>query len=88
LGGTNPPVPDGEPAPSDPPASATRAVEVYVNDVLQKVLFAGLTPYFSGLFQVNFELKPETPVLGPDSNYLWLKVTDVESPRLLISLSQ
>jgi len=86
LGGTSPEVPAGEPAPADPPARTWRPVEVYINGVPQKVLFSGLAPFFSGLYQVNFELSRETPVLA--ENHLWLKVADAESPHLLISLSQ
>ena len=85
FGGTSPEIRDGEPAPADPLAWTWRPVEVYVNDVPQKVLFSGLAPFYSGLYQVNFELKPETPILA--ENRVWLKVAEVESPHLLISLS-
>ncbi|HPQ14968.1 MAG TPA: hypothetical protein PLP04_07060, partial [Bryobacteraceae bacterium] len=87
LGTTTPRVEDGQPAPVDPLATADFPVEVYVNGVRQPVSFAGLAPGFSGLFQVNFTLDGSTPVRPGDENTVWLRVKDVESPRLAISIA-
>ena len=39
----------------------TARVEVFINGVPCNVLFAGLTPDFVGLYQVNFEIPSELP---------------------------
>ena len=87
LGPTDPVVADGDPAPLSPLAQTVYGVEVYVNDVLQKVMFSGLTPYFSGLFQVNFTLDPSTPIHTSDDNQLWLRQNGTESSRATISIT-
>ncbi len=87
LGTTTPQVQDGQPAPSDKLAVTDNTVEVYVNDVRQQVSFSGLAPGFSGLYQVNFTLDNSTPVKPADGNQVWLRVKDVESPRLTISIA-
>jgi uncharacterized protein (TIGR03437 family) len=86
LGTTDPQVPDGEAAPADPLPKVKHEVEVYINDVRQKVLYAGLTPGQVGVYQVNFVLDPATPVLPEDTNRIWLRVREEESAKLVISL--
>jgi uncharacterized protein (TIGR03437 family) len=82
LGPTTPGVPDGQAAPTDPLAVTSNNVDVYVNGTQQKVLFAGLAPTTSGLYQVNFTLDPATPLSA--NNVIWLRVKGVESPHLPI----
>ncbi|MBK5293157.1 MAG: hypothetical protein JJE04_15975 [Acidobacteriia bacterium] len=58
LGGTNPPVPTGLLTPAIQ-ASATDPVTVEIDGRPAPVFFAGLTPGFIGLYQVNFEVPPD-----------------------------
>ena len=53
LGATNPVVPSGQPAPGNPPALVTAAVEARIGGQPAAVQFAGLAPGFVGLYQVN-----------------------------------
>lgn len=87
LGPTNPPVPDGQPSPSDVPAVTVRQVRVFINDTAQNVLFSGLTPGLAGLFQVNFTLDPATPVNDGDNNFVRLSVNGFDSPPVVISIA-
>ena len=86
LGPTDPAVPDGQAAPASP-ARTSRSVAVYINDVRQETLFAGLVPAFAGLYQVNFALDEHTPINPDDGNFIRLNVNNFESPRVRISLS-
>jgi uncharacterized protein (TIGR03437 family) len=57
MGATNPAVKSGSPAPSSPPfAEVTVAPTVTLNGQAATVQFAGLTPGFVGLYQVNFQV--------------------------------
>ncbi len=47
--------------PSDRLFRVTTPVEVFINGVPCNVLFAGLTPDFVGLYQVNFEIPSDLP---------------------------
>jgi uncharacterized protein (TIGR03437 family) len=87
LGATNPGVADGAPAPVSPLSRAAANVEVFVNGVPQPVHFAGLTPGYVGLYQINYELAMTT-VLPGDGNRIWLAADGFESTRLNISLAQ
>jgi uncharacterized protein (TIGR03437 family) len=88
LGPTDRTVPDGAPAPADPPAKTVRAADVFVNGVEQTVLFSGLSPGLSGIYQVNFVLSPNTPVMPEGQNFIWLQMGDIASPQLPISIQQ
>lgn len=87
LGPVSPAVADGTPAPASPLAYTVHPVEVFINGTRQNVLFAGLTPGFSGLYQVNYTLSEATPVLPAEQNRLWLKISEAESDPLAVSLA-
>jgi len=53
LGAVNPPAQAGVPAPVDQLSRTTKAVSVTIGGVPAQVLFAGLTPTQTGLYQVN-----------------------------------
>jgi uncharacterized protein (TIGR03437 family) len=63
-------------------------VQVWVNGVAQNTFFAGLTPGQFGLYQINFVLGQDTPVLDDDRNVVWLTVDKVESAHVKISLTR
>jgi len=56
VGPTNPPVPTGAAAPSDPPALAMPPVTAMFDDQPADVLFSGLAPGLIGVFQVNLRV--------------------------------
>lgn len=87
LGATTPSAADGQAAPADPLAHTVRTVEVVVNGTAQQVLFAGLTPGYAGLYQVNFLLDAGTPVKADGTDEVKLRVNGVESPVLRTALS-
>jgi len=51
----------GAAAPSSPLAATVNPVEVVVGEKKAQVLFSGLTPGFSGLYQINAVLAADTP---------------------------
>ncbi len=58
LGATNPSVPSGMPAPAppNPLAKVTNQPTVTVDGLPSNVFFAGLTPGFVGLYQIDFQV--------------------------------
>lgn len=56
MGATNPPVASGAASPSSPPAPVTSQPTVTVGSQPATVEFAGLTPGFVGLYQINFQV--------------------------------
>jgi uncharacterized protein (TIGR03437 family) len=56
LGATDPSVPSGMPAPSNPLSNVTLPPTVTVDSLPSKVPFAGLSPGFVALYQINFQV--------------------------------
>ena len=56
LGATEPPVASGMAAPSWPPAKVKTAVTVNIGGIQVPAAFAGLSPGFVGLYQVNIQV--------------------------------
>jgi uncharacterized protein (TIGR03437 family) len=61
MGLTNVPVADGAPSPSIPLASPLIAPTLTLNGVVVPSSFAGLTPTFVGLYQMNLQVPLSTP---------------------------
>ncbi|HTX34879.1 MAG TPA: hypothetical protein VME43_07655 [Bryobacteraceae bacterium] len=61
LGVVSPVVPDGQPAGSNPPSSTVNPVTVTIGGVPATVSFAGLSPGFAGLYQVNVQMPSGVP---------------------------
>lgn len=85
LGATNPPVGYGEPSPSaEPLARNVSPPALYINDVRQSLLYAGLVPGMSSVYQIVFTIDQATTI--QNFNWIWLNSGGVESPRLLMQL--
>lgn len=56
LGAVTPPVIEGAAAPSSPPANTTNPVTVTIGGIAAQPSFAGLTPGYAGLYQVNVQV--------------------------------
>src|SRR5262249_44042227 len=56
MGGTDPSISSGAASPSNPLARSRSSLEMLVDGQTAPISFAGLTPGFVGLFQVNFQV--------------------------------
>jgi len=61
MGATSPAVPSGQPAPSNPLAMVTAQPSITVDGQSAHVDFAGLTPGFAGLYQIDFDVPATVP---------------------------
>ncbi len=61
LGALERPLPAGQAAPQSPPLRASSPVIVELGDIRVSPLFAGLTPGFAGLYQVNVVVPADLP---------------------------
>jgi uncharacterized protein (TIGR03437 family) len=64
LGATNPPVPDGGPAPSSPLSLATLPISATIAGLPATVTYAGSAPGLIGVYQVNVQIPAGTPSGG------------------------
>lgn len=87
LGPTDPAIPEGQATPESPLTPALYDIEVFINDVRQTTIFAGLTPTVCALYQVNFLFDSSTPIRGGNQDSVRLTVNGVSSRPLTISLS-
>ena len=88
LGPTDTAVADTAAAPRTSLIRAMANVQVWVNGIAQNTFFAGLTPGQFGLYQANFILGQDTPVLDNDRNEVWLTVNGAESAHVKISVER
>jgi len=87
LGPTTPQPSIDTPAPAQEPLARVNSDTVLmVNGTPQQIFYAGLVPFSSRLFQINFQLAPSTPIHTDPDNLLWVSVNGRESPHLSVSL--
>jgi uncharacterized protein (TIGR03437 family) len=84
LGPVSPPVAAGVPAPSSPLSQTTTPVTVTIGDKPATVQFAGLTPGFAGLYQVNATV-PDTAPSG-NAVPVVLQVAGQVSPPVTVAI--
>ncbi len=83
LGATDPPIRAGEAAPSQPLHRVKLPVTATLGGKSAEVLFAGLTPGFVGLYQVNLAV----PQLPAGDHSLVVSVDGVASNAGLVAVS-
>ncbi len=87
LGATNPSVAAGDPGPmAEPLARVVSEPAVYINDVRQPLLYSGLVPGMSSVYQIVFTIDPTTGRQPDNHNFIWVTVQGTESTRLLMDL--
>ena len=82
LGDLNPPVATGQAAPASPLAKVVGSVGVTIGGRPATVAFAGATPGYVGLMQVNVMV----PALAPGEHEMVLSVDGVEANRVMVSV--
>jgi uncharacterized protein (TIGR03437 family) len=65
LGATTPPVPSGAPSPLSPLAVPVVSPSLSIDGQPAQIVFAGLTPGFAGLFQINFQVPADARLGEP-----------------------
>ncbi len=84
LGAVEPEVVSGDAAPVSPLAFAAGSVTVTIGGLPAPVFFAGLTPGFAGLYQINALVAEETA--AGDAVPIVIQVGDAVSPPVTISV--
>ncbi len=84
LGATNPAVPSGETAPSSPLARVVDPVRVLFGGVAAETEFAGLTPGFVGLYQVNVRIPAGAP--AGEAVEIYLEQNQATSNRVMLAI--
>ena len=84
LGATQPPVTSGQAAPANPPATVTATVTATIGGRPAQVQFAGLTPGFAGLYQVNIQVP--TGVSAGSAVELVLSQNGIESNKVTLAI--
>ena len=83
LGAVEPTVGTGQPAPFNPRAETVLTVEAEIDGRSANVLFSGLAPGFSGLYQVNIELPTD---LAPGRYTLVIRAAGLTSNEVLVDI--
>lgn len=83
LGGVEPTVGTGQPAPFNPRAETVLTVEAEIDGRSANVLFSGLAPGFSGLYQVNIELPTD---LAPGRYTLIIRIAGLTSNEVFVDI--
>jgi uncharacterized protein (TIGR03437 family) len=84
LGAVTPPVATGSAAPGSPPAKASSTVTVTIGGQPAPVAFAGLTPTYAGLYQVNVTV-PSGITAGPSVPVI-ITVAGLSSPPVTVAI--
>lgn len=84
LGAVDPPIPAGTAAPSSPLSQTVNPVSLSIGGVEAEVSFAGPTPGFTGLYQVN-AIVPEGVLAGNEVPVV-LTVAGQASPRVTMAV--
>ena len=88
LGPTTPRVPDGDTPPPGAPAKPDSAVELYVNDLVQKVDSVTAVLNAIGVFEIQFLLDVATPIGALDENWIRISTQNLESVSRRVQLAQ
>lgn len=86
LGPVDDPPPSGVPTPSDRLYETTERPTVTIGGIQARVVFAGLSPGFVGLYQVNVEVSAEAPV--GDAVPLVLTIGDEASNEVTVAIAE
>ena len=84
LGAVTPPVATGSAAPGSPPAKASSTVTVTIGGQPAPVAFAGLTPTYAGLYQVNVTV-PSGITAGPNVPVI-ITAAGLSSPPVTVAI--